>query len=354
MRGAACPQAARRLLRPGVSARKIQGMTATSLSVPPGWLTPVWLRRELLAAGYNDRALARRVVTGELARSRRGAYVDGAVHRNLDRVGRYQLLARSVLAQARTTVSLSHGSALLWHGAPDYGIDLRQVDVTRHDGRSGRAEAGVRQHRGTLLDDEMTSVHGVPVTTATRAVLEFTTVADLEAAVVQMSMMLHAGLTTAAQLEEGRARMVDWPSSLQTDIVCRLADGRLESVAEARFLTLCFRHSVPRPDLQYVVRDRWQHEAARLDFAWPHLRKWAEMDGKVKYEKLLRAGERASDVVLREKRREAMVRDLTGGWECERFDYDDLAWGDHTAARLKRFLGCEGSRQPWDDMPGVA
>ena len=94
-----------------------------------------------------------------------------------------------------------------------------------------------------------------------------------------------------------------WPNSLTTDLVLRLADERFESVAEARFFYLCFRWSVPMPQPQYVVEDRAGLSVARLDFAWPARKRWVEVDGRVKYEKLLREGERASDVVLREKRR---------------------------------------------------
>lgn len=321
--------------------------------VPEPWLSPIRLRGALNDAGYHDRAIKRLVDDGVLARTRRGAYVDGPTYRELDQVGRYQLRARSVLAQARTSASLSHGSALLWHGAPDYGIDLRTVDLTRLDERSGRKEAGVRQHSGVLLPGDLTNVKGVPVTSPTRAALEFTTVAGLEAGVVQVSMMLHAELTTPPELEELRQRMDAWPGSLRTDLVCRLADGRLESVGEARFWVMCFRHSVLRPEPQYIVEDQWQQEAARLDFAWPKLRKWAEFDGKIKYEKLLREGERASTVVVREKRREKMIRDLTGGWECERFVDDDLRWGQHTAGRLKEWLG-EGAGGSWANSQGIA
>jgi hypothetical protein len=63
---------------------------------------------------------------------------------------------------------------------------------------------------------------------------------------------------------------------------------------------------------------------ARLDFAWPDLGVWVEFDGRVKYERLRKEGERASDVVLRERDRERMISRLTG-WRCVRIAWSDLA-----------------------------
>ena len=62
-----------------------------------------------------------------------------------------------------------------------------------------------------------------------------------------------------------------------------------------------------------------------------------EFDGKVKYERLLREGERASDVVVREKQREDMICRLTG-WRCIRVVWADLYTREQTAARIRRMF----------------
>ena len=59
-----------------------------------------------------------------------------------------------------------------------------------------------------------------------------------------------------------------------------------------------------------------------------------EFDGKVKYERLLEDGERASDVVVREKQREDMICRLTG-WRCIRLVWADLYTPQQTAARIR-------------------
>jgi hypothetical protein len=285
--------------------------------------TPIVLRKQYVADGYNDRALARMVADGRLARPRRGAYVDGSAWRHLDDAGRHAVRARAVLLMGRQKSALSHASAALEYGAPSWRLNLDEVDVTRLNGKAGRREAGVRQHRGIVLPGDVVPRNGVPVMAATRVALEVTTVLDVEASVGVVSHLLHAGLTTEQQLADRYALMGTWPRTLRTDLVLRLADPRLESLGEARTLYLLFRNGIPLPELQHPVRDETGHVVARLDFAWPALGVWAEFDGRVKYEKHVQDGERVSDVVLREKRREAMIEQLTG-WKCVRLTWADL------------------------------
>jgi hypothetical protein len=74
-----------------------------------------------------------------------------------------------------------------------------------------------------------------------------------------------------------------------------------------------------------------------LDFAWPELGIWLEFDGKVKYEKHLREGESVTDAVLREKRREQVISELTG-WRCFRITWADLEEPEKLARRLREFI----------------
>lgn len=316
-----------------------------ALWVPPAslasthelWLAPLTLRRALVAQGMTDKAIRGQLKEGVLAKPRWGAYCAGSDHLVLDRRGRHAVASRAVLMQSVARVSLSHGSALIWFGAPEWGLDLTEVQVTRHDGRAGRREGGVRQHRGAILDGDLVELHGMSLTSPCRAILELTTIADLETSLVHLNHLLHAGLTTLESLWARYELMTSWPGSLHTEMVLRLGDPRIESVLETRFFCLCFRNSLPMPEPQYVVEDHHGILVARLDFAWPKLGKYAEVDGRVKYEKPLRPGERASDVVLREKERDKLVRRLTG-MEGERFTWSDVEHEARTVARLWEFL----------------
>jgi hypothetical protein len=288
-------------------------------------LAAVRLRRELLAAGWNDRAIRAALRHGSLARVRHGAYVNGAVWRAMPKEAQYAVRCRAAYRQARADVVLSHTSALPFLGVPMWGIDLDDVHLTREDNRGGRREAGVCQHRGRILDADVVTAHGVKVTSPTRAALEATTVVGPEPALAVVNFLLHTGVTTIELLRERYERELDhWPNTLKTNLVMKLADPRIESVGETRVLWLLDQAGWPLPEPQHEVRDNSGRVFARLDFAWPELGVWLEFDGRVKYEKLLAAGESVTDVVLREKKREETITALTG-WRCVRITWDDLA-----------------------------
>lgn len=294
----------------------------------------VFLTSEARAAGYGKREIAALLRAGVWSRVRHGAYTDGPTWRSASEVERHGLRARAVLKQARTDVLLSHASAAVLLGCPTYGLDLANVHVTRLDRHAGRREAGVRQHRGLLLAEDQASYNGLPVTSATKTALDVTTLADTESALCVVNHLLHTGATTLPDLGQRYQRMAHDPHTLRTDLVLRLADPRLESVGESRTFFLCWWHGLPCPEPQYVVRDGDGQIIARLDFAWPELKAWAEFDGRVKY---VGDAQDASDAVFREKRREDRVRELTG-WRCLRLTWADLHDPARTAARIEAFL----------------
>lgn len=297
----------------------------------------VMLRGELLSVGYTDKAIARLVRDGQWVKVRHGAYAEASHWHALDVDGKHALKARAVVLQARTPVVVSHVSALPFHGAPTWGLDLGDVHVTRLDGKAGRSEAGVDQHSGAVRPSEVVLIDGLPVLGATRTVLDVTTVAETEPSLVVANHLLHAGQTTPAALRACYAGMARWPWTLKTDLVLRLSDGRIETVGESRTFHLCFRAGLPMPVPQYEIRDRSGGVLWRVDFAWPDLGVFLEFDGMVKYEKLLRPGQRASDVVVTEKRREESICGLTG-WRCVRLTWADLERPDRAAAVLRAAL----------------
>ena len=300
--------------------------------------TPVWLRRELLAQGYDDYGIARLVSDGFMVRVRRGAYASKVDFDKLDASGRHGLRARAAIKQSKTGVVLSHASALPEYDAPTWGIDLDEIHLTRRDGKVGRREAGIRQHRGRIRDGDVVSRNGVRVMSGTRTALEITTIVGVEPALCVVNHLLHHHHTTLQQLAERYRTLDHWPHTLTTDIVLRLADPRIESVGESRCLHFFWRHSIPAPVPQYEVRDEDGGLIGRVDFAWPGLGVWIEFDGKVKYQKPMKPGQSASDAVIAEKRREDAIRRRTG-WRCIRLTWDDLAHPRRTAAMIRDELG---------------
>jgi hypothetical protein len=298
----------------------------------------LWLRSELKNAGHSDRDIAALVAGGVLRRLRRGAYADAPAFDAADASGRHRLLARAAVKQAKTRVIVSHTSAVPFHDGPIWRLPMNEVQLSRPDGRAGRAQAGIRQHQRLVQPDDVVIRHGLEVMSATRTALEVTTCASTEVSLIVVNDFLHRRLTTVLDLQQRYAAMCHDPYTLKTDLVLRLADPRLESPAETRTWFMCYRHGVPAPTPQYQLRDDIGDLIARLDFAWPELGVWLEVDGRQKYVKYLREGESVVDVVLREKERESMIAEITG-WRCIRITWVDLADPEATVARIIRLLG---------------
>lgn len=294
----------------------------------------VFLRKEAEALGYHDHAIAKAVASHQWIRVRRGAYTLRHIYDSLDLAGRYDLLCRAAVRQAQVPVILSHTSSLGQWGCPLWDAKLTEVHLARADGRAGRRESGIQQHRGVLLGDDVVERNGLAVTSPVRAALEYTTIADVEHCVVEFDDLLHRGVLTLDAVSDRYGSMTYWPHTLRTNLVLRLANGRSESVGESRTRYLVWAQNLPNPEVNYPILDEYGREVARVDLAWPELGVFLEFDGMVKYERLLKEGERASDVVVREKLREEMICRLTG-WRCIRIVWADLYTPVLTANRIR-------------------
>lgn len=297
----------------------------------------VFLRSEVLALGYRDEHIARFVAQGEWHRVRRGAYVAGTTWQAAGEAERYRLHCAAALRQANCEVVASHTSSVAFHQGPLWGLDLSNAHLTRLDGKTGRKERGVQQHRGAVRDGDTVPKGQYRVMTATRTALEVTTIASVDASLCVMNDFLHRGLTTEERLRGRYAQMTAWPDSLRTDVVISLADGRLESVGETRTFLLCWRQGLPKPVPQLEIRDENGVLIGRVDFAWPEHGVFLEFDGREKYLKYRKPGESLEDAILREKRREELICQITG-WRCIRIIWADLARPELIAARIRNLL----------------
>lgn len=297
--------------------------------------TQFWLRRELIADGWNDRAIAAARRRGDIHRIRHGAYAIGPEWEAMDAAARHLLCVRAVVRQAGTEMVVSHTSAAAAHGSPLWGLPLEWVSVTRRDGRTGRRAAGVRQHRGLIRDGDVCELKSLAVMSPTRAALEVTTVASTEASLAVVNHLLNTRATTLEELRQRYAIGIDrWSFTLRTELVLQRAQPLCESVGESRFWHLCHVLNLPIPEPQFIVRDSTGEVVARLDFAWPELGVFVEFDGMTKYHRPF-DGESLIDAVLREKAREDHVRELTG-WRCVRVTWADLSDRPRLEARLRR------------------
>lgn len=290
------------------------------------------LRRDAVAAGYTDRNLAQARRAGVIVRIRQGAYARADLWQKLDRRGRHLLLSTAVMLQYDDGVALSHGSAALALGGPDYGIDLDGVHLTHFDG-GGRRAAGVVHHQGVCRVSDITRMRRHWVTSPARTVLDIAVTQGVEAAVVVGDDFVHRGLTSVEELTQLADSMSLWPGALRVRMVVALIDGRAESVGETLFRLLCRHMGLPRPELQYDVYGPGGVLLGRVDFHWKAHRVIGEFDGKRKYLANRRPGESITDAVLREKRRESLVCEASG-CRMVRFIWPDLFTPERTAERL--------------------
>jgi hypothetical protein len=282
----------------------------------------VFLHREALALGLDGRTISRLIGSRSWHRVRHGAYTMADMWAELTPSQRDIVRARAAYRSARRPVALSHTSALSLLGARMWDLDMAEVHLTRLDGKHGRREAGIARHRGWSGVEDLAILDGLQITSATRTALDITTITDVEHSLVVVDGLLATGETTPEHLARRYATMVHWPDTLATELVLSLADGRSDSVGETRVRYHCWHFGLPAPVPQLEVRERGIMRAL-LDLAWPEHKVWVEFDGKEKYTKFLRDGESASDAVFREKKREDMIRRLTG-WTCVRIVWADL------------------------------
>lgn len=298
---------------------------------------PVFLRRDAIAHGYDDKELNAALRDKRIARVRHGAYTCGQAWEAADEVEQHRLRSFAVLQVHGSGVALSHTSAVAMHGLPVWGADLTKVHLTRFDDGTTRTNHDVEYHRGTLPRSDLVVIEGGHhATQIARAVVEHASVVGVEAGMTTVDAYL--GAHPAQAVEAVRDRMSGWPGMRRVRITLGLARPGAQSVGESRLRYLCWEHHLPEPELQVSIYDATGQLLGDCDFAWRRHKLLGEFDGKVKYSTLLRPNETASDAVFREKRREDRIREASG---CSmiRFTWADLYEREATARRLRRALG---------------
>ena len=294
----------------------------------------IYLRRRLLAAGYDDHEVRRMLRDGSLHALRPGAYVADAPD---DPAAQHALLVRAALAELSPDAVVSHVSPAVIHGLRVWGVLLDRVSVTRARRRSGaRRGSRVHVHCAPLEADESVLVDGVPVTSVPRTVVDVARTVGFEQAVVVADAALEAGLVDEAALAAALARWRRWPGLPAARRAIGFAARGSGSVGESRSRVAIARAGLPAPLLQWEVRRSDGAFIGRVDFGWPRYRTVGEFDGRVKYGKLLRPGQDPADVLYQEKMREDALRAEDLG--VVRWAWSDLNDFRPTAERLRRRL----------------
>ena len=181
----------------------------------------------------------------------------------------------AVLASGPGAV-LSHRSATALWGIWGAGTGETHVTVPRKT----RSQRSVRRHFSVLPDDEREVVDGIPVTAATRAILDLAAERDeaaAERALREMEyLQIRADVSMPALLERyprhrGRAVVEICLERLRDD-----PGGRIRSGLEESFLPFLDAHRIPRPLLNAWLT--LGDDQIQVDCLWPDARLVGELD----------------------------------------------------------------------------
>ena len=280
------------------------------LAVPKGYLH----RRDILENGGTDRMIRAALASGVLTRLRVGTYAFPDHLHGLDPYERHRLLAHSVYDKFPAgSVALARHSAAAEHGLALWGVDLDVVHIMRLDRGAGRSESGVHHHRWVPDIDVVEVDDGRLAIAPTPAAWQVACATGPRGALVVMDSGLHLGLVTKDELADTGGRFRWWHGSRGARMIVPMTDVGSETAGESLMRFVCFENRLPRPTTQQELFDELGRHVARTDLAWLEYRHVGEFDGLRKYLRDVRPGENASDVVVREKKREDQVRRLMLG-----------------------------------------
>jgi hypothetical protein len=266
------------------------------------------MTRMLLAHGYDYNDLRRLQRGGELVRLRRG----GCARENKPEQmieEQHRRLIFGTAPQIRDGAVISHGSAAVLYGLPVWPAAVERVHVTRSRSGNGMRRSLVHVHGAPLRPHETVLIDNMPVTSLGRTVLDLGRTLPMTQAVAAGDRALALGLTRA-ELEAGLLTMQRWPGVRAARRVVAFLDVRSESAGESMSRVRLVEEGLPRPDLQREIFAPDGRLIARVDFYWEEHKTVGEFDGKIKYGRLLKPGQRIEDVIFDEKIREDAVRDV--------------------------------------------
>lgn len=258
---------------------------------------------QLRGAGLSAHGVKRRVGAGRLHRIHRGVYAVG--HAGLSRESRWMAAVKACGEGA----ALSHRSAAELWALLSPRAGLVHVTVPGYAGR-GRRD-GIRIHRSSSLTEAVTTARDrIPVTDPARTISDLRRTADPDTVrrAIRQAEVLGLPLGDAVGHSD-----------------------RTRSELERRFLAICRRHRLPRPEVNVRVG------AFLVDFLWRDQRLIVETDGYRPHRgRQAFEDDRARDVALKLR-----------GYEVARFTYRQVmsdAAGVAAAVRglLRRSIGETG------------
>jgi very-short-patch-repair endonuclease len=139
---------------------------------------------------------------------------------------------------------------------------------------------GLRVHREQLADDEVETVAGLVVTSAVRTAYDLARWSTQVEGIVAADALGRIGRFGSGALFGMAARYPGARWRSRVPLVAELMDTRAESAMETRCRVSLVLRGLPKPELQYPVRDELGNQVAWLDMAYPAVRAGVEFDGE--------------------------------------------------------------------------
>jgi hypothetical protein len=174
----------------------------------------------------------------------------------------------------------------------------------------------------------------LPVTTATRTVVDLARSLTFVEGVVAVDCALRLGKTTNPGLAGALRSCAGWPGADQARRVVGFSNEDSGSVLESCARVAFAEAGLPAPVLQAAIASANGEFIGRVDFCWPDCQTIAEADGMAKYDDPLRA-------------REQIMRDIRlrdAGYKVVHFTWSQL-FGDpeHVIARIRTAFAAASS-----------
>jgi predicted transcriptional regulator of viral defense system len=128
-------------------------------------------RKGLIAEGFSDAELHRRVRAGDLVALRRGSYLPRADVPS-SAVARHALQVRATQPCLAPDAVVSHASAAALFDLPLWAVPLGRVRVTRRRRHGGHRSETLHVHSAGLDAGETVLIGGIPVTSVARTVAD--------------------------------------------------------------------------------------------------------------------------------------------------------------------------------------
>jgi len=260
-------------------------------------------------AGISDWQLRHR----ETVRTSRNTYLPRAAALDLRR------RIDAVLLGAPSSAVVSHlTAAAVWGFEVPLVADDGLVHLTVPPGSRVRSRADRRIHSSAVPAAETRTVRGLPLTSPSRTWLDLAGGVPPAALLAVTDQMLARGFPP-----DEFPRILDRAAGRRGVVAARRilpsADPLAGSPMESVLRWLIIDAGLPRPVLQYVVRDRQGRFLGQVDLAWPEQRVIVEFDGEV---------HRDRRVFVHDLRRQNGI--VLAGWQILRFTSADVLGRDRT------------------------